>query len=349
MQHQMRARFGLSLSNRAVLFGWAGMDDLVKAAKMAEASGYFHGVWVGDNLLSKPRVEAIVTLSAIAAHTQRVKLGTICLASFPLRHPILLAVQWASLDILSHGRTILSVCSGGSAQDGPQFANELEAMGVRSQERVGRLIEGINILRRLWSEDCVTHQGKYYQFSNVQLLPKPVQQPVPIFIAANPKPGQADETTVDRILRRVATYGEGWQTDATPVDTFRYRFHMIREYAAKKGRDLSRLDSCLHLMVNINNDRERAYKESERFLAEYYGVGTISRERTELWLAYGPPEAVIHKIQAYIDAGCTMPVLRFVAPNLEEQLHRCIEEVLPAFRTGRGLLATEAPRHRDIR
>ena len=333
MAYSMSANFGLSLSTRAVLFDWATMNDLVAAARTAEASGYFHSVWVGDNLLSKPRVEAIVALSAIASHTERVKLGTICLASFPLRDPILLAIQWASLDILSQGRTILAVCNGGSAQDGPQFANELAAMGVRSGERVGRLIEGIKILRRLWSEERVTHRGKYYQFSDVQLLPKPVQQPVPILIAANPKPGQADEATVDRILRRVAIHADGWQTDATPVEVFRTRFNTIREYAASNGRDPSKLDSCLHLMVNINDDREKAYREAETFLTSYYGAGTISRERAELWLAHGPPEAVIEKVQAYIDAGCTTPVLRFVSPDLAGQLQRCIEEVLPAFRT----------------
>ena len=114
MPHNMRAKFGISLSNRAVLFDWATTDDLISAAKVAEASGYFHGVWVGDNLLSKPRLESIVTLSALAAHTSTVTLGTICLASFPLRDPILLAIQWASLDVLSGGRTILAVCNGAS-------------------------------------------------------------------------------------------------------------------------------------------------------------------------------------------------------------------------------------------
>lgn len=329
----MRAKFGLSLSNRAVLFGWATLDDLLEAAQIADTSGYFHGVWVGDNLLSKPRLEAIVTLSAIAARTRQVKLGTICLASFPLRDPILLAIQWASLDILSHGRTILAVCNGGSAQDGPQFAHELEVMHIPSQERVGRLIEGITILRRLWSEARVTHAGKYYQFTDVELLPKPVQQPLPIYIAINPKAEHVSAAVIDRILRRVAIHGDGWQTDATPVDTFRQRFDTIRTYAARQGRDPSRLESCLHLMVNINDDREQAFQQATTFLASYYGTGAVSRERAELWLAYGSPEAVIAKIQAYIDAGCTMPVLRFVAPNLTEQLQRCIEEVLPAFRT----------------
>ncbi len=333
MSQQFQAKFGLSLSTRAVLFDWATMDDIVEAARAAEDSGCFDSVWVGDNLLSKPRVEAIVTLSAIAARTKKVKLGTICLASFPLRDPVLFAIQWASLDVLSGGRTLLSVCNGGSALDGPQFANELKTFGVRSPERPGRLVEGVKILRRLWSEERVTHQGKYYQFSDVEALPKPVQQPPPILIAANPKPGQADDATVDRILRRVATHGDGWQTDATPVDTFNDRFNRIKTYAAEQGRDPSQLDSCLHLMVNINEDRSQAYRESIDFLTTYYGAGYVSQEKADLWLAYGPPEAVIEKIRAYIDAGCTTPILRFVAPNLSHQLQRCIQEVLPAFQT----------------
>ena len=334
MPYAIRAKFGLSLSNRAVLFGWATLDDLLDAAQMAERSGYFHGVWIGDNLLSKPRAEAIVTLSALAARTQRVKLGTICLASFPLRNPILLAIQWASLDLLSQGRTILAVCNGGSALDGPQFAHELEVMGVKSHERVGRVVEGISILRRLWSEARVTHQGKYYQFKDVELLPKPVQHPVPIYMAINPKEAHVDRVTIDRILRRVAAHADGWQTDATPVETFRQRFDAIRDYAARQGREPSKLDSCLHLMVNINDDREVAFREAEAFLRSYYGAGAVSRERAELWLAYGPPAAVIEKIQVYLDAGCTTPVLRFVSPHLKEQLQRCIEEVLPSFRVG---------------
>jgi alkanesulfonate monooxygenase SsuD/methylene tetrahydromethanopterin reductase-like flavin-dependent oxidoreductase (luciferase family) len=334
MSRAMKAKFGISLSNRAVLFHWSTMEDLIYAAKTAEASGYFHGVWVGDNLLSKPRVESIVTLAAIAAHTRDVRLGTICMASFPLRHPILLAIQWASLDVLSGGRTILAVCNGGSASFGPTYANELAALGIPSRERVGRLTEGVTILRRLWSEEQVTHQGKYYQFEGVELQPKPVQQPLPIYIAANPKPGQADAQGVDRILHRVARLADGWQTDATPVEEFRIRFDTIREYAAQEGRDPGRLESCLHLMVNINPDREQAYREAAEFLRMYYGAGTITKERADLWLAYGPPEAVIQKIQAYLDAGCTMPVLRFVSPRLQEQLERCIQEVLPAFQAG---------------
>ncbi len=331
MSYAMRAKFGLSLSTRAVLFDWGTLDDLIEAAQTAEGSGYFDSVWVGDNLLSKPRVEAIVTLSALAARTAHVRLGTICLASFPLRDPILLALQWASLDVLSKGRTVLAACNGGSALDGPQFAHELDVMGVASRERVGRVVEGIDILRRLWRDERVSHHGTYYRFQDVELLPKPVQ-PVPILIAVNPKEEQVDAALTDRILRRVAAHADGWQTDATPVETFRQRFDTIRAYAAQQGRASHQLESCLHLMVNINENRDQAFHEATTFLSSYYGAGAVSRERAEMWLAYGSPQAVIDKIAAYLDAGCTTPVLRFVSPHPTAQLQRCIDEVLPAFR-----------------
>ena len=328
---EMRAKFGLSLSTRAVLFDWGTMDDVLDMAEIAETSDMFHGVWVGDNLLSKPRVEAIVTLSALAARTKRVKLGTICLASFPLRDPILLALQWASLDVLSKGRTILAVCSGAPDRFGPQFAHELEVMGVPSRERIGRVVEGITIMRKLWSDGASTHSGKYYQFDDVDLQPKPIQHPIPIMLAVNPPAATADAETLDRVLRRVATHADGWQTDSTPLDAFRERFDTILRYADGLGRDTTNFDGSLHLMVNINNDEDKAFKEATEFLGSYYGVGAVPRERAETWIASGSPQAVIDKIAAYIEAGCTMPVLRLVAPNPRDQLQQCIEEVLPAF------------------
>src|SRR5436189_6320327 len=98
--------FVISFPSRAVLFG-VPVADLLRTAEQAEASGAFDSVWVGDNFLSKPRLEAITTLAAVAARTERLKLGTICLATFPMRQPIQLALQWASLDLIPDGRPIL--------------------------------------------------------------------------------------------------------------------------------------------------------------------------------------------------------------------------------------------------
>ncbi|HEY6114361.1 MAG TPA: LLM class flavin-dependent oxidoreductase, partial [Candidatus Dormibacteraeota bacterium] len=166
--------FGLSLPNRAVLFGLRA-STLLAVARAADRSGAFDSVWVGDNFLSKPRLEAIVLLSALAAATERVRLGTVCLATFPMRDPIQLAIQWASLDMLSGGRTILAVCLGQSTRDGDKFAAEYEAMGITNTERVGRLEEGIEILRQAWGPGAVDFSGRFYNYRDVQVLPKPAQ------------------------------------------------------------------------------------------------------------------------------------------------------------------------------
>jgi alkanesulfonate monooxygenase SsuD/methylene tetrahydromethanopterin reductase-like flavin-dependent oxidoreductase (luciferase family) len=322
-------QFGISLPNRAILFGYP-WELLQRTAQRAEDSGCFDSVWVGDNFLSKPRLEAIVALSALASVTHRVKLGTVCLASFPLRDPLLLAIQWASLDVISGGRTILTVCLGASAKAGPQFAAELAAMRIPSRERVPRLEEGIALLRGFWGAEPVTFAGEIYSYDNVDPLPKPIQPRVPILLAVNPPPG-TDPTVEERALRRVARLADGWQTDGTPPAVFRDRWNRIQAYAAEEGRADEVTEATLHLMVNINDDAEAAYRESVEFLDKYYGAGTVSSEFLETWLALGPPEAVAAKIAAFLDAGCTTPILRFTSPHQLEQIERCIGEVMPAL------------------
>src|SRR4051812_45513242 len=104
--------FGLTLANRGVTFGATTPEQMLDMARIAEESGAFRSVWVGDSLLGNPRLESVTLLAAIAARTGRVRIGTACMASFPLRDPVLLACQWASLDMISGGRTVLVVCTG---------------------------------------------------------------------------------------------------------------------------------------------------------------------------------------------------------------------------------------------
>ncbi len=319
--------FGVSLPNRAVLFGMP-VDRLIETAEQVESAEVFDSLWVGDNFLSKPRLEAVTTLSALAARTSRLKLGTVCLASFPLRHPLSFAIEWASLDVISHGRTILVVCLGGSDSMGPQFAAELRAMGVRSNERIRRMTEGIELLRQFWGPDPVTYSGKIYQFENVMALPKPAQPRVPIMIASNPA-WDGDAATEERALRRVARIADGWQTDGLPVELFRHRWDQVRRFAEEYGRADEVTDASLHVMVNINDDADQAKRESIEFLEHYYGQGVISDEKLDSWLAYGSPEAVRAKIGEFIDAGCTTPILRFTSLDQQGQLERCAREVVP--------------------
>src|SRR5438034_8030018 len=164
-------RYGLSLPNRGVLFGATSIDELLAVSEQADASGVIDSIWVGDSLFAKPRLESLVLLSAIAARTRRVRLGTCCLSTFPLRDPIFLAAQWAALDQVSHGRMILGACIGGS-QPREKAEAEFAPFGVTLSERAPRLEEGISILRRLWSEDHVTHAGRVWESGDRTLEPR---------------------------------------------------------------------------------------------------------------------------------------------------------------------------------
>jgi alkanesulfonate monooxygenase SsuD/methylene tetrahydromethanopterin reductase-like flavin-dependent oxidoreductase (luciferase family) len=305
------------------------VEELLEVAEEADASGAFDSIWVGDSLFAKPRLESLVLLSAIAARTRRVRLGTCCLSTFPLRDPILLAAQWAALDQVSRGRMVLGACIGGSV---PREKAEAEFAPFKAKlsERGPRLEEGMTILRRLWTEDHVTHQGQFYQFRDLTLEPKPVQKPCPpIWIATNPKPELTPSHVMDRALRRVGLTADGWMTDNTPVARFQERWNLIRRVAHEAGRATASMESALHLMVNINDDRSAAFEESVRFLHMYYSPG-MTREYIEGWLACGPPAAVVAKIRAYVDAGCTTPILRFASWDQKGQLVRALAEVMPA-------------------
>jgi alkanesulfonate monooxygenase SsuD/methylene tetrahydromethanopterin reductase-like flavin-dependent oxidoreductase (luciferase family) len=319
-------RWGVSLPNRGVLFGLTNIDTLMKAAAFAEQSGVFESVWFGDSLIHKPRLESTVMLSAVAARTQKVRLGVICMASFPVRHPVLTAIQWASLDQLSKGRTILGVCIGGGHE------GELRAFGVKKEERVGRLTEGIKLIRQLWSDDEVNHRGKYYTLEGYRIVPKPIQKPCPIWIAVTPDRTVVGDKGVEVAMKRVATLADGFITMPVPCDEFRRRLDLIEEFAEERGRDLSAFEVSIHGMVNINDDRRSAREESMYYFNNYYAPGYPSEELLKIWLAHGPPEECARLIQGWIDMGITTPVLRFTSRNQIGQIERFTEDVLPLLR-----------------
>jgi alkanesulfonate monooxygenase SsuD/methylene tetrahydromethanopterin reductase-like flavin-dependent oxidoreductase (luciferase family) len=106
-----KARFGLTLPNRGVVIGATTVTEMLEMAGWAEDSGW-DSVWVGDSILAKPRLDALVLLGALAARTRRVRLGPACFASTPLRDALTLAYQWASLDLMSNGRMVFVACQG---------------------------------------------------------------------------------------------------------------------------------------------------------------------------------------------------------------------------------------------
>ena len=335
----MAIRWGLSVPNRGTVIGAARPEELVAMCEIADRSELFDAVFTGDNLVSKPRIDAIVLLSLVAGRTRRVTLGTSCMASFVFRHPIVLANQWAALDLLSGGRTLLVACLGGGpnpttghrSPSGAKWETEFAAMGQTTAERVGRMVEGIAILRRLWTGDPVTHVGRFYRFADVQLCVTPIQRPCPIAIASNPQPPYADDLLVDRALRRVGELGDGWQVEMSTPEEFGARWRRIREYARAAGRDPLPATSMIHFYVYVQDSSVRALDEARRFY-EAYHLGVFPEDYLRWRLVTGTPQEVTERIGRFVDAGCTLPILRFASWDPMGQLRRAMDQVLPALR-----------------
>ena len=162
----------------------------------------FQSVWVGDSLLGKPRMESIALLGGDRRAHQRVRLGPACMASFPLRDPVLLAYQWASLDLLSGGRTVLVVCTGIVPQEGGRIEGEL--YGLQRRDRVQRMLEWIELVKLLWTEDNVTFEGRHYRCEGITIEPKP---------AAKPRRRSGSRTIRRQVIRkRSAARCAAWST-----------------------------------------------------------------------------------------------------------------------------------------
>ena len=329
--------FGLILANRAVVIGAIKARDLFDISVAAEAAGVFDTLWVGDSLLAKPRLESVTLLSALAGVTSRMRLAVGCLATFVHRHPVMFAHQWTSLDVMSNGRAWLAVCLGGPDEQSEKQAREHAAMGIRSSERVARLEEGITILRGLFTGAPFSHRGTFYEFENVTIEPAPVQRPCPIWIASNPtgltwKGGASASTAaVERGLRRVAKYADGWMTNKLSPDEFRQQWAAVTAMAREEGRDPARLGSALYHNININEDRTAALEESKAFLDTYYS-SKFSPAFVEGWTVAGPPKQCIEELRAYFRAGLGHMALRLTSWDQRGQLRRFLEEVAPAFR-----------------
>jgi alkanesulfonate monooxygenase SsuD/methylene tetrahydromethanopterin reductase-like flavin-dependent oxidoreductase (luciferase family) len=334
----MGVSFGLILPNRAVILGAVTARDLIDLTAQGEASGVFDTIWVGDSLLAKPRLESVTLLAALATVTTRVRLGVGCMATFVHRHPLLLAQQWASLDVLSNGRSWLVVCLGGPDEAGAKQALEHAVMGVQSRERPARLEESMVILRRLFHEKNVSHHGRFYQFDGVTLEPSPVQNPCPIWIASNPTGltwrggDSATSRVIERSFRRVARYADGWMTNKVTPEQFRQQWGHITTMAREEGRDPARLGSALYHNIHINEDRQAALAESKTFLDRYY-TANFSPSFVEGWTAAGSPKQCLEELQAYVDAGVQHLSLRLTSWDQKGQLQRFLNEVAPAFHT----------------
>jgi alkanesulfonate monooxygenase SsuD/methylene tetrahydromethanopterin reductase-like flavin-dependent oxidoreductase (luciferase family) len=291
---------------------------IFELAERAEALG-FQSAWVGDSLIAKPRVEALSTLAAVGARTRRLRLGTaIFLAA--LRNPVLLAYQLASLDWLSGGRVDFGV--GYGRPKDPLQEHEFEILGLSAGARIKMSEEIIEVIRRLWREDDVTHAGAFTRFEHVTLEPKPAQPGgVPIWLASN---------NIEPGLKRVGRMGDGWLNNITDPDIYRECLEKIRSYAREAGRDPAAIRPGLYFTLAAGS--KDAAAEGQAFLTRYYNRPFESVSRAMLCVT-GSWDQVVDRIEDYVEAGAGTVVLRFATNDQIGHLESCAESL-----NRRGLL-----------
>ncbi len=334
-------KFGVNLNNREPLIAPDySLTDLLAMAERAEALG-FDSVWVGDSLFSKPRWEPINLLSAISQRTRNVKLGTACMVS-GTRHPLYLALEWATLDQLSHGRTILGTGMG-NPEDGVR--REYAAVGLDFDKRAKIFEEGLAVLRDLWTQGETSFQGDHYHFDKVafnsgtEMGPlMPVQTPPPIWVVSNPRltvgTKQEDKTerVVSRAARRIATYGDGWMTccRARHPDEFREQLAQVDQAIAEAGRSRAEFVMSYQVTMNIADTREEAEAGINSYISQYYPELSKAMDIGE-WGPVGTPDNIAEWLHTFADAGVDYFICRFGSLDQFGQIERLAQDVVPAY------------------
>lgn len=306
------------------------VDLLLSLAEMGEENG-FHSVWVGDSVMAKPRLESTTLLAAIAARTKAVKLGVACMASFPLRHPVLTAHAWATLDQISKGRTILVACMGGGGREAGDFQTEFSNLGIDYSRRAAILEENIEIIKALWTKDKVNFDGKFFKLRDATLEPKPYQKPrPPIWLVSNPFRFNPPAERLRKALGRVARIADGWMTTLVTPEQFRGGLSIVREETLRLGRDPNTLEISLYYNINMQDDEEKAFKETKEFLDRYY-MTNFSANVIDTWVALGSREKCLKKLEEFIDAGVKVITLRMPTLRQKEMVEKVSKEILPNF------------------
>lgn len=279
-------KFGIALPN----FGmYAEKGSILRIVRAAEELG-FDSLWVSDHIVIPDShkgfgnvfYEPLITLTYVSACTAKIHLGTSVLI-MPYRNPIVLAKMLSTLDVLSNGRIILGAGVG-------WLKEEFNALGAPYEERGAVTDEYIEILKVLWTEDEPRFEGKYYNFSRVKFLPKPVQKPhPPIWVGGNGK----------RAIERAVTLGNGWQpvglTPEEMVEGVRYANELLSK--KKEGPDFI---ISVRKNLQIKNTDEKRFAEAE------------DRETLR-----GTLDKIAEGIKKYREAGVSHVVFHVLSGSLE--------------------------------
>ena len=310
----MAVELGILLPTReAIMSARPETAPLLAMAERAEQTG-FDSVWIGDSLTARPRHEPLTLLTAVAARTRRVRLGSAVLLP-ALRAPVVLAHLVGTLDRVAEGRLILGV---GIATDTPAIRKEFAAAGVSFDRRVGRFLETLEICRALWTRDRVTFSGKHFTLDDVTVEPKP-QHPggPPIWI------GGSGPTA----LREAARF-DAWFPTGPTVEFFAEQWPGVQAAARAAGRAADAVIGAAYLTLALDPDRAAAEQRMDRFLETYYAApARVIRARQAGYS--GPVEGCVEWIQRWIDAGARHLALRFAGGDQLAQMAEIASKVLP--------------------
>lgn len=267
-------------------------------AQRAEALG-FADLWVTDNTIDHRArcFDSLGVLTYAAALTSRIRLG-VSVVVLPVRHPIKVAQEAATLDYLSGGRAILGVGLGRDP-DYPPFE-------VPKARRVRRFHEQVEILRRLWTESNVTFRGEIYQFEDVTLGTKPVQSPgLPIWLGGHHPDA----------IRRAAKVSDGWMgAGGSSTSAFGQAVPLLRQALEEAGRDPASFPISKRVFMSVHERADVAQQEVHRWYGEVYNnpSGTATSG------VFGTPEQVREQLEAIAAIGASHLLLNPVARYAEQ-------------------------------
>jgi probable F420-dependent oxidoreductase len=337
----MRLRFGVGLptcrEGVAYPVGYVRPSDFVRIAQRAEELG-FDSLWANDHLTT-PQIlqqtldqapsfyEPLITFGAVASVTRTVQL-VLSVVVLPEREPVLLAKQIATLDQISGGRMTLGVGIGA-------YREEFEAVHpTRAKANRGAMLdEGIAALRRLFESRSATFEGKYLQFREVELAPKPNQQPFPIYVNAHGAQG----------LDRVARAGDGWIASAPTPEALASARAELTQRVTEAGRDPDAISINVQIWVctgQTNADAEAKLNRSQHFkrlvARDPARPESAVVEEFRASNLLGSPDQLIERLRAFEASGAQHIGLIFLGQTLDELLEDMAifsKDVMPIFAT----------------
>ena len=281
-------------------------QNVVKFAQQCEAMGC-HSMWTIDRIVYD-NLEPLTLLAAAAGATQNIRLGTSVLLG-NLRHPSHLAKIVATLDFISNGRITLGL-GFGSRQ------NDYTAVEVPFEHRGSRAVEQVELMKRLWTEDHVTHKGKFFNVQNLTIGPRPVQKPYPPLWT-----GGSAETA----LKRAGAWANGFICGSSAIPDFPATWEKISGYAKAAGRDPNKITKAGLTFMAINDDQTKAVKTVEDYVMRYYGRLRADVANTSL---VGSPAAIADRIGTFLSKGLDTLIIGLADPD-PSQLDLFGAKILP--------------------